>query len=121
MRKTYLYVFSHVPPFAPYTRIGVAHGAELGYVFGFPAPERFFMLENPLRAYRDIRMADLIQTYWTNFAKTGDPNGRGAPVWPSFDSREHVLDMADTVRAVELPLRREYELMDRYVGSLTGR
>jgi para-nitrobenzyl esterase len=117
-QRTYLYVFSHVPPFLPYTKIGVAHGAELGYVFGFPAASTFFEHENPLRAYRDIRIRDVIQSYWTNFAKTGNPNGNNVPKWPIFDSQENALDIGDRMQIVDLPSRREYELVDSYIASL---
>ena len=46
--------------------MGAAHGFELGYVFAHGP-------SNP-RA-KDERMLQAISTYWTNFAKTGDPNG----------------------------------------------
>jgi para-nitrobenzyl esterase len=29
-------------------------------------------------------MSDLLRTYWTNFAKTGDPNGGSLPRWQAF-------------------------------------
>jgi para-nitrobenzyl esterase len=40
----------------------------------------------------DWRLSEVMQQYWTNFAKTGDPNGAGLPKWPGFDSssRAHV-------------------------------
>jgi para-nitrobenzyl esterase len=32
----------------------------------------------------EITLSDELVATWTNFAKTGDPNGSGAPEWPEF-------------------------------------
>ena len=43
----------------------------------------------------DIGLADQIAGYWARFARTGNPNGDGAPLWPGYTQKEEnylVLD-----------------------------
>jgi para-nitrobenzyl esterase len=68
---TYMYNFD-IP--APIAGLGATHGSELVYVFG-TSPS--FMPE-------ETTISDQIQTYWTNLAKKGDPNGTGLLEWPKF-------------------------------------
>jgi len=79
----YLYRFSYVQTsMREQMRGGTPHGGEIAYVFGTlsagrggaPTPE-------------DFAVSRMAQSYWVNFAKTGDPNGAGLPVWP-----RHVAD-----------------------------
>src|SRR5205085_101190 len=54
---------------------GATHGAELPYVFGTLGPRHVAV---------DHDISNAIQTYWTNFVTTGDPNGSSLPQWPRF-------------------------------------
>jgi len=83
------------------------HGAELPYVFlyakGFSS-----------RAERD--MAEKVSTYWTNFAKTGDPNGDDLPPWPPFQERdETAMFLGKSFAPGEVPDRPLHILMDAYM------
>ena len=66
---SYEYQFDRAAP--DREALGATHGAEVGYVFGTLDPKRY------KDADRDLSSA--IQQYWTNFAKTGNPNGGSLP------------------------------------------
>ena len=102
--RTYGYVFSRVPPFPYFAKLHAAgHGAELPYVFGFPPRRVFFASTWPWRALRDAEIAEEMQSYWTNFAKTGDPNGHGLPAWAQFGAAGSVANFSDSTHMDGLP------------------
>jgi len=99
----YAYFFTKAPPFPPFRFRGIAgHGAELIYLFAFPPPIFFYAVEFPWNAARDVALSDNIISYWTNFAKTGNPNGDGLPNWPAFDGAEQILEIGDTLETITM-------------------
>jgi para-nitrobenzyl esterase len=83
---------------------GAPHAAEIPFVFGtLPAWQE-------MRHYdlSDRQYAPLIQEYWVNFAKTGDPNSASLVKWPRFDAVGRAyLDFMDAGPVVKEGLRRE--------------
>ena len=92
---------------------GAAHGTEVPYVFG--TLDR--AANSPRYDSIDRQVSTAIQTYWTNFAKTGDPNGGGLPHWPKFDSaRRDYLEFTDVGPVARQGLRRQ--VCDLYKENL---
>jgi para-nitrobenzyl esterase len=86
-KPAYLYQFAHNPPAAPGKPSGgPTHASELAYVFNnLDKPREVPDPSSPEVASKspaDIKLADQMSSYWTNFAKRGNPNGPGLPNWP---------------------------------------
>ena len=77
--------------------LGSFHSLELPYVFGALRHPAWNWLTF---ANLDEALASTIQSYWTNFAKTGDPNGSGLPQWrPYTSASDEYMEFANDGRA----------------------
>ena len=88
--------------------IGVPHAADIAYVFG-TVDAGIIGVGGPPAQPNDIdrRVSAAMQSYWTNFAKTGDPNGAGLPTWPRFDSAARAyVQFTDSGAVAKEGLRR---------------
>jgi len=84
--KTFLYYFDHHPEYpadSPKAGFGAAHSDEMPLVF-----QQFGLPGRPQATDSDRAMSDIITTYWTNFAKSGDPNGHSLPDWPAYSNEK---------------------------------
>ncbi len=105
----YMYQFGYVPAAirarAPY---GAGHGSEVSFVFN-TLNARWGA---PAEATPDEKeLARIMNSYWTNFAKTGNPNGKDLPSWPLYDTqKEEILDIDLDGKAVGMPDPRKTRL-----------
>ena len=100
--------------------MGVVHGDELPFVFGFP----FSALGLSAIDYssREKLLSRKVMTYWTNFAKFGDPNtndagspnGRLLPLspWPQYDSKSKNVLAISVESAERGPLEADSIITD---------
>jgi para-nitrobenzyl esterase len=108
----YEYEFSRVSPLAKRTMLKAFHGAELGYMFGtipesalstFPG---FSVLPGDYDQ-TDERLARAMSGAMVQFAKTGEPNGKGLPKWPRYARGDRYLEYGDSI-AQNQKLRAPY-------------
>lgn len=83
----YRYRFSYVPTaMREQMRAGTPHGGEIGFVFG-----TLMARPGATISPEDQAVSKMAQSYWVNFAKTGDPNGAGLPKWPRHDPSSDLI------------------------------
>jgi len=95
------------PPAGP--RRGAAHSAEIQYAMGnLPLDKRYAWEPS------DYKVSEVMQAYFVNFIKTGNPNGAGLPEWPAYDKATNFQRMRLDVEshAEPEPHRDRYLVLD---------
>jgi para-nitrobenzyl esterase len=115
----YRYSFDRKIPVAPNTKIngkpatakdvGARHAGEIEYVFG-----QLDSVPKVTWDKSDRALSDQMMSYWSNFAKSGDPNGSGLPTWPRYEksSGYQVMHLDETSKASPDATRKRYETID---------
>lgn len=103
----YVYLFSYVSPsMRERMRFGAGHGSEIGYVFNNLRIRNGSVIDP-----RDSTVAKMMNSYWVNFAKTGNPNGNDLPNWSVYDyTKNEILEIKTDGSAVSEPDLRKARL-----------
>jgi para-nitrobenzyl esterase len=108
--KIYMYYFNQQQAKLPFMAIaprGAQHAAEIKYVLKNIDPNT--------ASEGDLKLSELMATYWTNFAKNGNPNGKELPEWPAFTEKNPtVMYLNNTPKAGAVPNLDKLELMEQY-------
>ena len=110
--KVYYYYFDQHPDYpvdSPRAGYGSPHGQDVAYVFGH------LDTLNPNITRTDLAISDAMVTYWTNFAKQGNPDGEGVPEWPAFsDANPVVMYFNQTPHTGPVPSAGSLKVLDAY-------
>ena len=110
--KVFYYYFDQHPEYpadSPQAGRGSPHGADIPYVF------QHLNTSSPQTTKTDKDISEAMATYWTNFAKRGDPSGEGVPAWPAFsDANPVVMYFSQTPHPGPVPSAESLKSLDAY-------
>ena len=114
-QRAYLYYFSY-PPKGSYARegLGTFHGLDLSFAGGgFFRKSRWGEPDA-----EDLRLAEIMSGYWTQFAATGDPNRPGLPEWMPYDPvTDKALELGRDNKMIGVPNAGRFSVFERILAS----
>jgi para-nitrobenzyl esterase len=112
--NVYMYCFDQPQPDLPFIipvkPQGAVHASEMSYIFKHFDPNTLDQ-----RTEGDYKLSEIMSTYWTNFAKAGDPNGKMLPEWPVYtEGKPTVMYLKTDPYSGPVPRVEELKLLDKY-------
>jgi para-nitrobenzyl esterase len=112
-KPTWIYFWTHGPPGPNHDASGASHGSELAYIFGRPTPAW---------TADDLKIADMMQIYWTNFARTGNPNGPGLAKWTAYDGKtDKLMELGDHFQPIAIADKTRAAFWRKFFASQPAR
>ena len=126
--KAFVYYFTEQPPrlanargpFAPGPHGSATHVSEILYAFGHLDGSRPW-------TDSDRQVADAMSSYWVNFARSGNPNGKGPngtelDKWPVYDGKnQSVMVFGNPPEGAQAPSEAQLAFFQSYFDKLTAR
>jgi para-nitrobenzyl esterase len=111
-QKVWYYYFTYAGRSEAYAKLGAFHGIEGRFLTGW-FPSRWGEI-----TAEDHRMTDLITGYWTQFAKTGDPNVPALPPWPTYEAKtDQVQELGHDVKQRPIPHGDRFAAFERSLNE----
>jgi len=121
-QPVYRYLYSKLrpptikePSFKMPDPIGAPHACEIEYCLG-----NLHLIEKFAWTKEDFKVSEIMQNYFANFIKTGNPNGNNLTVWPAADPNDSnpPVMIIDTECAIEKAIHdTRYEFLDKWYGN----
>ena len=103
----YCYHFEQPAPPSKFHPDAIAfHSDDIEYVFG-TIDTRPGAVWSP----EERKLSDEMMSYWTNFAKTGDPNGEGLPEWPKYGTERQLIHLDTTITSGPSTVEPRYDFL----------
>ena len=98
-KKVYVYRFTRkVPGTGEYAKYGAFHTGEVPYAY-----DNLKFVNRPWEKV-DHELATVMSSYWVNFIKTGDPNGKNLPDWKAYNTKDkEVMILGTSQQSVSMP------------------
>jgi para-nitrobenzyl esterase len=110
--KVYYYYFDQHPDYpknSPQFDNGSPHAQDVSYVF------QHLDTSNPNTTQTDLEISEAMATYWTNFAKYGNPNGKDVPEWTAFtNDKPVVMYFQKKPYMCSVPSEESLKVLDKY-------